>query len=149
MWGTKVKTMRLSLYRNENGNWSTVLHERNKEWQFIVSGIERSKIDCIHSKCEEKNIITLMYMSDNDRVNTFIIRLCDNAYVIRVLKSTLSMHDRYNIYIYIYINTPTYVQCTIPNSSIKVYILICTLKESCLIYKTGSKPGTTSCPDCR
>lgn len=28
-----------------------------------------------------------MYMSDNDRVNTFIIRLCDNAYVIRVLKS--------------------------------------------------------------
>lgn len=43
-----------------------------------------------------------MYMSNNDRVNTFIIRLCDNAYVIRVLKSTLSMHDRYNIYIYIY-----------------------------------------------
>lgn len=80
-----------------------------------------------------------MYVSDNDRVNTFIMRLCDNAYVIRVLKSMLSMHDRYNMYVYICINTPTYVQCTIPNNSIKVYILICTLKESCLIYKTGSK----------
>lgn len=101
-----MKTTRLSLYRNENGKVDLQsCYEEKETKNDDLSYPYYGKIDCIHSKIREKYY-------RNDRVNTFIIRLCDNAYVIRVLRST--MHDRYNIYvykhIYIYINTPTYVQ---------------------------------------
>lgn len=110
-----MKTTRLSLYRNENGKVDLQsCYEEKETKNDDLSYPYYGKIDCIHSKIREKYY-------RNDRVNTFIIRLCDNAYVIRVLRST--MHDRYNIYVYThtYIYKYTYIRA-IPDSSIKVYI---------------------------